>query len=48
MLRFVFYNEHLYGDVQQAGADAILRAMGISAALALGVMVLAWRGSRPR
>lgn len=45
---FVIYNEHLYGDVQSDGPAAILKAMVLSAVLALLVGVLVWRKSRPR
>ena len=45
---FVIYNEHLYGDVQSGGPAAILKAMVLSAILALAVGVLVWRKSRPR
>ncbi len=40
---FVLYNEHLYGDVQSGGPAAILKAMGLSAVLALAIGVLVWR-----
>ena len=45
---FVLYNEHLYGDVQRGGPEAILKAMGLSAVLAFLVTLTVWRGSRPR
>ena len=45
---FVFYNEHLYGDVESGGPQAILKAMGLSAALAFLVALLVWRKSRAR
>ena len=45
---FVIYNEHLYGDVQSGGPAAILKAMALSAILAVAVGVLVWRKSRPR
>ena len=45
---FVIYNEHLYGDVQSGGPEAILKAFGVSAAMALLVASLVWRRSRPR
>ena len=45
---FVVYNEHLYGDVQSGGPAAILKAMALSAVLALLVGLLVWRKSRPR
>ncbi len=45
---FVLYNEHLYGDVQSGGPEAILKAMGVSALLALLLAGLVWWRSRPR
>ena len=45
---FVLYNEHLHGDVQSDGPAAILKAMALSAVLALLIGVLIWRKSRPR
>ncbi len=45
---FVLYNEHLYGDVQSGGPQAILSAMGVSAVLALVVAAVAMRKTRPR
>lgn len=45
---FVLYNEHLYGDVASGGPAAILKAMALSAVLALFVGALVWRKSRPR
>ncbi len=43
---FVLYNEHLYGDVQSGGPEAVLKAMGLSAVLACAVGWLVWRRSR--
>lgn len=45
---FVIYNEHVYGDVQSGGPAAILKAMAVSASLALLVGGFMWRRSRPR
>ncbi len=45
---FVFYNEHLYGDVQSGGPEAVLQAMGVAAAVGLGVAWLVWWKTRPR
>lgn len=45
---FILYNEHLYGDVQSGGPDAILKAMGLATVLALLAAVLVWRRARPR
>ena len=45
---FMLYNEHLYGDVQSGGPDAILKAMGLAAVLSFVVSLLVWRRSRPR
>ncbi len=45
---FVIYNEHLYGDVQSGGPAAVLKAMALSAVLALLVGAMVWRKSRPR
>ena len=45
---FVIYNEHLYGDVQSGGPEAILKAMGTAAVLAMVVSGLVWRRTRPR
>ena len=45
---FVLYNEHLYGDVQSGGPQAILSAMGLSAVAALLVGWLVWRRTRER
>lgn len=45
---FVLYNEHLYGDVERGGPEAILKAFGVAALLAISVGVLLWRRSRPR
>ncbi len=45
---FVLYNEHLYGDVQSGGPQAILSAMGLSALLAFIVAAVVWRRSRPK
>ncbi|MGI4827040.1 MAG: hypothetical protein ACRYFU_02450 [Janthinobacterium lividum] len=44
----VLYNDHLYGDAQSSGPDAILQAMGVAAILALLSAALVWRRSRPR
>lgn len=40
---FVLYNEHLYGDMQSGGPEAVLKAFGVSAVLAVLVGVLVWR-----
>ena len=45
---FVLYNEHLYGDVERGGPEAILKARGLSAVVALSLAVLIWRKLRPR
>lgn len=45
---FVLHNQHLYGDVEHGGPAAILKAMAVSALIAVGVGVLVWRRSRPR
>ena len=45
---FVLYNEHLYGDVETGGPQAILSAMGLSAALAALVAFVLMRKSRRR
>lgn len=45
---FVLYNEHLYGDVQSGGPEAVLKAFGLSAVLAVLVGVLVWRRTGPR
>ena len=45
---FVLYNEHLYGDVQSGGPQAILSAMGLSAVIALALAAVVWRKTRPR
>ena len=45
---FVLYNEHLYGDVQSGGPEAVLKAIATAALVGLGVAVLVWRKARPR
>lgn len=40
---FVLYNEHLFGDVQSGGPEAILKALGTAAVLAVLAGVLVWR-----
>jgi hypothetical protein len=45
---FVLYNEHLNGDAQSGGPAAILAGMGVSAVVALAVMAVVWRKTRPR
>ena len=45
---FVLYNEHLYGDVQSGGPEAVLKAFGVAAMVAGGAFWLVWRNSRPR
>ena len=40
---YVIYNEHLYGDVQSGGPEAILKAMGTAAILATIVAMVVWR-----
>ena len=40
---FVLYNEHLYGDVQSGGPEAILKALGLAAVLSALVGVVVWR-----
>ncbi len=45
---FVLYNEHLYGDVQSGGPQAVLKAMGLSAVIACVVVAVVWRKTRPR
>lgn len=44
---FVLYNEHLYGDVQSGGPEAILKAFGVSFLVAAGAFWLVWRKTRP-
>ena len=44
---FVLYNEHLYGDVESGGPQALLSAMGLSAILAVLVGYVIMRKSRP-
>ncbi len=45
---FVVYNEHLYGDVESGGPQAVLSAMGLSAIIAFAVAAAMWRKTRPR
>lgn len=45
---FVLYNEHLYGDVQSGGPQAVLKGMGVAALVGVGVFALVWRKTRPR
>ena len=45
---FVLYNEHLYGDVESGGPQAILSAMALSAVLALLVGFVIMRRLRGR
>ena len=45
---FVIYNEHLYGEVQSRGPEAILKASGLSAVLGFLVAAIVWRKSRAR
>ena len=44
----MLYSEHLNGDVQSGGPQAILGAMGLSALLAVLVSAAVWRKTRPR
>jgi hypothetical protein len=44
----VLRNEHVYGDVERGGPEALLGGMGISLCVAVLVFVLVWRKSRPR
>ena len=45
---FVLYNEHLHGDVQSGGPQAVLRAMCVAASVGAGVFALVWLKTRPR
>ena len=45
---FVLVNEHRYGDVQSGGPGAMLGGMAMSAVVAIGVMLLVLRKTRPR
>ena len=45
---FMLYSEHLNGDAQSGGPQAILGAMGLSAVLAVLVGAAVWRKTRPR
>lgn len=45
---FVIYNEHLYGDVESGGPQAILSAMALSAVLAILVGFVLMRKSRSK
>ena len=45
---FVLYNEHLYGDVESGGPQAILTAIAVSAVLALLVGLILMRRSRSK
>jgi hypothetical protein len=45
---FVVYNQHLTGDVESNGPQAILSAMGVAAVLAVLVSVLVMVKSRRR
>ena len=45
---FLVYNEHLRGDVQSAGPEAILKAFGAASVVTLLVFVTVWRRTRPQ
>lgn len=45
---FTLYNEHVYGDVQSGGPEALLKALGVSAGLAVLVGWVVWQRLRAR
>ncbi len=45
---FMLYSEHLNGDAQSGGPQAVSGAMGLSAVLAVLVGVAVWRRTRPK